>query len=88
MRIIIDNKTSINVTSEYYAVCSWGLIRKGKEGWREESWFTSLEGAVRKIVQKNLGDKDIQVSLEEYVDMCKKASENLNEAISLSGQVE
>lgn len=79
MKITIDDKTKLNVTSEYYAIMKQRSDKKEQSGyrWEEYMWYTSLEKLIEHLSRKKLSEKDIEVSMLEFLGHYKKVRQEI-----------
>ena len=85
MKIIIDDKTQLKVTSEYYAILRQKKDKEVGFRWEEYMWYTSLEKLIEHLVRKRLQDKDLVVTMKEFLTHYKEVRREVMGVLKESG---
>ena len=53
--------------------------------WEEYKWFTSVRSLIKYLTQKTLSEKDVTVSLKEFLDLYKKTRQEIVKILESNG---
>jgi hypothetical protein len=86
----LDKEVETTIKTNKQALDFNGKIgdKTGKKVWVSEGYSFQLESALKRIAFLELGDKDLKISLDEYVKMLVEEYRELKDLVNVFKQME